>query len=68
LETWGKPFLCAFTDSDPISRGGEQAFLNRIPGAQNVTIEGAGHFVQEDAGEELAGIINEFIAGVEFTD
>ena len=68
LEAWGKPFLCAFTDSDPITRGGEQAFLNRIPGAQNVTIEGAGHFVQEDAGEELAGIINEFIAGVEFTD
>ncbi len=66
FEAWEKPFLCAFSDSDPISRGGERAFLTRVPGAQNITIEGAGHFVQEDAGEELAGIINEFIAGREF--
>ncbi|MCZ6643040.1 MAG: haloalkane dehalogenase [Gammaproteobacteria bacterium] len=66
FEAWEKPFLCAFSDSDPISRGGERAFLTRIPSAQNITIEGAGHFVQEDAGEELAGIINEFIAGRDF--
>jgi len=63
LEAWDKPFLVAFTDSDPITRGGEQAFLSRVPTAQNITIRGAGHFVQEDAGEQLAGIINDFIAG-----
>lgn len=66
FENWDKPFLCAFSDSDPITAGGENAFLNRVPGAQNVTLEGAGHFVQEDAGEELATIINEFIAGRRF--
>lgn len=66
FENWDKPFLCAFSDSDPITAGGENAFLKRVPGAQNVTLEGAGHFVQEDAGEELATIINEFIAGRRF--
>jgi haloalkane dehalogenase len=35
-----------------------------VPGAQNqkhVTIEGAGHFLQEDKGEKLAAVITEFI-------
>jgi haloalkane dehalogenase len=63
FEAWDKPFLVAFTDADPITRGGEQAFLTRVPTAKNVTISGAGHFVQEDAGPELAQMINAFIAG-----
>jgi len=63
FESWDKPFLVAFTDSDPITRGGEKIFLARVPTAQNVTISGAGHFVQEDAGPELAHMINAFIAG-----
>ncbi len=65
FEQWDKPFLVAFTDSDPITSGGEQMFLDRVPGAINVTIKGAGHFVQEDAGPELAALINQFIAGDE---
>lgn len=65
FEQWDKPFLVAFTDSDPITSGGEQMFLDRVPGAINVTIKGAGHFVQEDAGPELAALINQFIAGNE---
>ena len=64
-EKWDKPFLIAFTDSDPITKGGEKTFIERIPGATNVTIKGAGHFVQEDAGPELAALINDFIAGKE---
>ncbi len=63
FENWQKPFLVAFTDSDPITKGGEQAFIDRIPGATSVTIRDAGHFVQEDAGPELAELINDFIAG-----
>ena len=66
-EKWDKPFLVAFTDADPISKGGDATFVRRIPGAVNVTIEGAGHFVQEDAGPELAAMINDFIAGEEVT-
>ncbi len=57
FEQWDKPFLVAFTDSDPITAGGEAVFLERVPTAQNVTIHGAGHFVQEDAGPELAGLM-----------
>ncbi len=65
FETWDKPFLVAFTDSDPITAGGEKTFVARVPTAQSVTIQGAGHFVQEDAGPELAALINDFIAGRE---
>ena len=62
FEAWDKPFLVAFTDSDPITRGVEQSFLDRVPTAENVTINGAGHFVQEDAGEELAELMLDFMA------
>ena len=65
FERWQKPFLTAFSDSDPISRGGHAIFQRRVPGAKgqaHTTIEGAGHFLQEQAGEELAGVIVKFIA------
>ncbi len=65
FESWEKPFLTAYGDSDPITRGGEVPFQRRVPGAKgqaHVTVEGAGHFIQETHGAELAGIINEFIA------
>jgi len=63
FDRWEKPFLVAFTDSDPVSAGGERVFLERVPTAQNVTIRGAGHFVQEDAGPELADLMIEFMQG-----
>ena len=50
FEAYEKPVLCAFADNDPVTRGSEKDFLNRIPGAQNQphrTIAGGGHFVQE---------------------
>jgi haloalkane dehalogenase len=65
LSRWEKPFLTAFSDSDPITRGGERVLQARIPGAQgqpHTTIEGAGHFLQEDKGEELARAVVDFIA------
>ncbi len=65
FERWEKPFLTAYGDRDPITRGGEVPFQRRVPGAQgqpHVKVEGAGHFIQETHGEKLAGIINEFIA------
>lgn len=64
LTKWEKPFLTAFSDSDPITRGGEKYFQKKIPGAQernHITIEGAGHFLQEDKGEEIAQVIIDFI-------
>ena len=61
---WEKPFLTAFADSDPITKGGDVYLQENIPGAKgqnHVTIEGASHFVQEDKGEEWADIIIELI-------
>lgn len=61
---WKKPFLTAFSDSDPITRGGDIYWQKKIPGAQgqnHTTIKDAGHFVQEDKGPELANLIIEFI-------
>jgi haloalkane dehalogenase len=60
LRRFDRPFLCAFSDRDPVTRGGERAFLGQVPGAEgqpHTTIEGAGHFLQEDRGPELAGVI-----------
>ncbi|MFM7125259.1 MAG: haloalkane dehalogenase [Actinomycetota bacterium] len=60
LGRWEKPFICAFSDQDPITRNGEWAFRKAVPGAANAphtTIEGGGHFLQEDRGPELAAFI-----------
>jgi haloalkane dehalogenase len=65
LGHYDKPFLCAFSDSDPVTRGGDALLASHIPGARNhpaVTIENAGHFLQEDKGEELARIVSSFIS------
>lgn len=65
LEKWEKPFLTAFSDSDPVTKGGEQVMQRRIPGAQgqpHVILQGGGHFLQEDLGEQLAAIVVDFIA------
>ena len=64
LEAWEKPFLCCFSDSDPITKGADRKFLARIPGTKgqrHVTIEGGGHFLQEEKGPELADVLNAFI-------
>ena len=65
LQKWEKPFLTAFSDSDPVTKGGEHVMQRRIPGAQgqpHAMLEGGGHFLQEDKGQELARIIVDFIA------
>lgn len=57
LKTWTKPFLTLFSDSDPITKGGDQFFRQMVPGTKgqpHETIVSAGHFLQEDKGEEIA--------------
>jgi haloalkane dehalogenase len=64
LRRWEKPLLTAFSDSDPVTRGGDRVFQKLVPGAQgqpHVTIAGAGHFLQEDKGEEFAQVVVDFI-------
>ena len=66
FERWEKPFLTCFSDKDPITRGGDRPWQERVPGAQgqrHVTIRGAGHFLQEDKGTELAALLADFIRG-----
>jgi haloalkane dehalogenase len=66
LSTWDRPVLCAFSDKDPITSGGERVLIERIPGAHgepHVTIEGAGHFLQEDRGPELARVVVDWVRG-----
>jgi len=61
---WEKPFLTSFSDGDRITRGLDKVFVERVPGARNqphTTIEGAGHFLQEEKGPEFAQVVIDFM-------
>jgi haloalkane dehalogenase len=65
LEAFDKPFLTAFSDGDPVSKGGDVPFQQRVPGAKgqkHTTIQGGGHFLQEDRPAEIAALIDSFIS------
>jgi haloalkane dehalogenase len=65
LSKFEKPFLTAFSDGDPITRGGDKIFREKIPGAKNqphTIIKGAGHFLQEDRGKAFARVTVDFMA------
>lgn len=64
LGDWQKPFLTLFGSRDPITRGQERIFQKRVPGAEgqpHEVLRQCGHFIQEDAGPELAARIDAFI-------
>ena len=59
------PFLTAFSDLDPITKGGDAIMQKLIPGTKgqkHTTIINGGHFLQEDQGESLAEVVVKFIA------
>lgn len=61
---WDKPFVCCFSDGDPVTAGGDKPFLTLVPGAKDqrhITIENANHFFQEDAGPQLAQLLVDLI-------
>ena len=65
LGEYDRPFLCAFSDSDPITGAAEPVLRGHVRGAQgedHVTITGGGHFLQEDQGPRLAEVVVDFIA------
>jgi haloalkane dehalogenase len=64
MASWEKPTLVLFGDSDPIfAPEVADAIARLIPGAQPAElVENAGHYVQEDAGEEVAARVVEFLA------
>ena len=64
LATFDKPFLTAFSDRDPITRGAEKRFEAEVAGAQgqpHTVIEGAGHFLQDEAPGPLVDAIDRFV-------
>jgi haloalkane dehalogenase len=65
LSHWNNPFLTAFSDSDPITAGGDKIIQKLIPGTKgqkHTTIINGGHFLQEDQGEKLAEVVVGFIS------
>jgi len=51
LKQFDKPFMCAFSDDDPVTAGGDKPFLKHVPGCNGVkhrTISSAGHFLQHE--------------------
>jgi len=60
FKQWHKPFITCFSDSDPVTAGGDKPFLKLVPGAlgqPHETVANAHHFFQEDAAPQLAQII-----------
>ncbi|WP_254534907.1 haloalkane dehalogenase [Halomarina litorea] len=64
LGEWEKPAFVLFADSDPITRKNRDPLRDLIPTASeqpDVWVEGAMHFLQEDAGEDIAEEIVAFV-------
>ncbi len=64
ISEWEKPTFVLFSDSDPITSEVRDPLRNLIPTASeqpDVWIEGAGHFLQEEKGEEIAEHIVDFV-------
>lgn len=64
LSRWQKPCLVAFSDNDPIVGGARSFFADLIPSAEGIPgkrIKDAGHFLQEDAGEEIVARMLAFL-------
>jgi len=64
LESFERPFVTLFADSDPITRGADRVLQARIPGAkgqEHRTLERTGHFLQEDDGEALGRYLVDFV-------
>jgi haloalkane dehalogenase len=65
LSKWNKPALVMFSDKDPITGGGDVFFRSLIPTAKEqpeIVIKDAGHFLQEEKGEEISQHILDFVA------
>lgn len=65
LKAWDKPFLTAFSDQDPVTKGGERLFQKLVPGTAgqpHKILKGGGHFLQEDVHQELSQMLIELCA------
>ncbi len=70
FQRWEKPFLTLFSNRDPVTRGGHRVWHERVPGAKgqpHAVTRGAGHFLQEDRGAEVAQAIVAFVRATPVT-
>jgi haloalkane dehalogenase len=68
LKQWEKPFICCFSDDDPVTAGGDKPFLKLVPGAQgqpHTMITSAHHFFQEDGADQIARVLIDAITAAE---
>jgi haloalkane dehalogenase len=66
LARWERPFLCVFGDRDPITAAMAPILQRTVPGAagrDHPVLAGAGHFLQEDAGDRLGRVVADFVNG-----
>jgi haloalkane dehalogenase len=64
LQQFSKPFITAFSDSDPVTAGGDRIMQNLIPGCQgqaHTIIQQGGHFLQEDQATALSKVLLDFM-------
>ena len=64
LSKWTKPFITLFSDSDPVTAGGDRIMQKLIPGTKgqaHTIVANGGHFLQEDQGEKVAKLLVQFI-------
>ncbi|MBT4522974.1 MAG: haloalkane dehalogenase [Halieaceae bacterium] len=64
LSQWQKPFITANSDNDPVTAGSDKVFQERVPGAKgqkHVTINGGGHFLQDERAQQLSDVVINFI-------
>ena len=64
LARFDRAFLTAFSDGDPATRGWAEVLQQQVPGAEgrtHPTLAGAGHFVQEDSGGQLAEVVAQLV-------
>lgn len=69
LRQFTKPFITAFSDSDPVTAGGDKIMQKLIPGCQgqaHAVIQQGGHFLQEDQGKRLAAVLLTFMSSNPF--
>jgi haloalkane dehalogenase len=68
LKQWEKPFICCFSDDDPVTARGDKPFLKLVPGAQgqpHTMITIAHHFFQEDGADQIARVLIDAITAAE---
>jgi len=64
LQKWDKPFITANSNNDLVTKGSDKKFQKEVPGCKgqkHVTIDGGGHFLQDQRAAELSKVVIGFV-------